>query len=47
MIRFRLPEGSKVQSANAGGQALNVTDGETIDLTGRSGRIVVEAKVGK
>ena len=47
LLRLRLPEGYKVASASAGGQALNVSDGETIDLSGRSGRVEVEAKVSK
>ncbi|MDB5321757.1 MAG: hypothetical protein JWN40_3388 [Phycisphaerales bacterium] len=46
LLRFRLPGGWRVESAAAGDAALGVAaDGETVDLTGLSGRAVVHATV--
>ena len=47
LLRFRLPEGYKITSASAAGHALNVTDGETLDLSAQRGHVAVEAKVGE
>jgi hypothetical protein len=49
IIRFRLPDGWKVDSAEAnGGRALKVDpDGETIDLSAMRGKTVVTAKISK
>jgi hypothetical protein len=46
LLRFRLPDGKKLASATAGEKQLKIADdGETIDLTGLSGKIDVQAKV--
>jgi hypothetical protein len=44
-IRFRLPQNQKLASATAGGKSLDVSSGVTIDLTGLSGKVTIEAKV--
>ena len=46
LLRLRLPDGWKTDSADAGGQALK-PDGETIDISALRGRVTVTAKVSK
>jgi hypothetical protein len=46
LLRLRLPEGWKIESAEAGDQQLKV-DGETMDITACRGKVSVTAKVGK
>jgi hypothetical protein len=46
LLRFRLPDGKKLASATAGEKQLKISDdGETIDLTGLSGNVKIQAKV--
>jgi hypothetical protein len=45
LLRLRLPGGSRVASAQAGGRPATMADAETLDLTGLSGRVQVEATV--
>ena len=45
LLRFRLPDNAKIASASAGDQQLNVTDGQTIDLSKLKGHVTVVAKV--
>ena len=47
LLRLRLPGNAKLASATAGGKDLNITNGETIDLTGLSGHVSIRTKVGK
>jgi hypothetical protein len=47
LIRFRLPDNRKLTSATADGKELNISNGDTVDLTGLKGTIQVQAKVGK
>jgi hypothetical protein len=47
LLRLRLPDNRKITSATADGKQLNITNGETIDLTGLKGTVNVQAKVGK
>jgi hypothetical protein len=47
LMRLRLPGGYKVKSAEAGGTALSVKEGETIDLSGLRGKVIVNARVGR
>jgi hypothetical protein len=44
MLRLRLPDGWKIDSADAGGQALKL-DGETMDISALRGKTTVSAKV--
>jgi hypothetical protein len=46
LLRLRLPDAQKVASAKSGDRALKVAgDGETIDLTGLSGHVTIQAQV--
>jgi hypothetical protein len=45
LLRFRLPTGFSILTAKVNGETAKLTDAETIDLTGRTGRITVIAKV--
>jgi hypothetical protein len=45
LLRFRLPAGYAVGQVRIDGQPATLADPETIDLTGRSGRITVMALV--
>jgi hypothetical protein len=47
LLRLRLPDNRKITSASADGKQLNITNGETIDLTGLKGTVNVQAKVTK
>jgi hypothetical protein len=47
LIRLRLPEGAKVTSARAGDKNLPINGGDTIDLTGLTGHVLIRAKVGR
>ena len=47
LLRFRLPDNRKVTSATADGKELNISNGNTIDLTGLKGTVNVQARVGK
>ncbi len=46
VLKLRVPEGLKIQSATVGGAARKV-EGEVIDLSGLSGHVSVVAKAGK
>lgn len=46
LFRLRLPDGWKIDSADASGQVLNL-DGETIDISALRGKTTVTAKVSK
>jgi hypothetical protein len=47
LLRLRLPGGYRVTSAEAAGKDLPVEKGETIDLSGLKGKIVLTARVGR
>jgi hypothetical protein len=47
LLRARVPEGWRVTSARLGSEALPVQDRGTVDLTGRSGTVVVRFAVQK
>ena len=47
LLRLRLPEGFRINTARAGGHAVRLTDRETVDLSGMSGRVRVEATVAR
>jgi hypothetical protein len=47
LLRMRLPDGKKIQSVQANGRDVKVIDGETIDLSGLTGKVSVRAKVGR
>jgi hypothetical protein len=44
LLRFRLPKGHEIKSATIDGQPAKLTGAETIDLTGRSGKVTVIAQ---
>ena len=46
LLRLRLPDGRRIQSVTANGQSAKLLDdGETMDLSGASGRVAVRAAV--
>src|SRR3954462_14042544 len=45
VLRLRLPDGSRITSARADGQPVPMADPETLDLSGLTGRVQVEANV--
>jgi hypothetical protein len=47
LLRFRLPDGGRIESATANGNKVAVEKGETIDLSGLKGKVSVRARVGK
>jgi hypothetical protein len=47
LLRMRLPDGKKIESAQANGRDVKVIDGQTIDLSGLTGKVSVRAKVGR
>jgi hypothetical protein len=48
LLRLRLPEGLKIASATAGDRPLTIAaDGETIDLSGLSGRLTLQGQVAR
>jgi hypothetical protein len=44
LLRFRTPDGAALRRVRIDGQAVNPPPGEDVELTGRSGRIRVEAE---
>jgi hypothetical protein len=45
LLRLRLPEAFRISTARADGQPVPLADPETLDLSGRSGRLDIEARV--
>ena len=46
-LRLRLPDGKKIASAKAGDVELNVTDGQTIDVSALKGHVKLTAQVAR
>jgi hypothetical protein len=47
-LRLRLPDGPKLSSVKAGDKVLPISaDGETIDMTGLSGHVALQAQVAR
>jgi hypothetical protein len=47
LLRFRLPNGTKLAGASADGKELPVADGETIDLSALKGSVSIQARIAK
>ena len=47
LLRLRLPAGHVLKSARVNGHDVNLVDGQTIDLSGMTGKVSIEAKAGQ